>query len=77
MFSILWVLLALPFALGNYLKVGITEDTPGIQWSSGWSMVPGEQSSGGTLISAKGAGAALIYKFTGRLSRIFRIGLMS
>jgi len=53
--------------------VDVTMNTPGTQWSSGWSSVTGTQSFGGTIISAGGVDATLTYKFTGRLSRIFGI----
>lgn len=69
MFSLLWALL-LPFALGDTLKVDITKDTPGTQWSSEWSSANGSQYFGGTLISVENADATLAYKFTGGLSRV-------
>jgi len=70
MFPLLWALL-LPFPLSSSLKVDITNDTPGAQWSLGWSSVTGSQCFSGTLMSVADGGATLTYKFTGRLPIIF------
>ena len=70
MFPILWALLLLPVTLGNIVKVDITRDTPGTRWSPGWTSEVGAQYFGGTLMSVKGIGGTLTYRFTGGSSRI-------
>jgi len=72
MFSLFWALL-LPLVLGKTVKVDITKDTPGTQWSSGWSSIAGSRYFGGTLMSVGDAGATLTYLFTGTTISVYGI----